>query len=53
MITNDKTSVRENQLVTAIFKMFCELFSMFRRLCADLAEDLLIDQVMTELASIM
>ena len=53
MIINNKTFVRENQLITAMFKMFCELFLMFRHLCADLAKNLLIDQIMTKLTSIM
>ena len=53
MIINNKTFVHKNQLMTVIFEMFCGLFLMFRRLCADLAENLLIDQIMTELVSIM
>ena len=53
MITNDKTFVRENQLMTAIFEMFCELFSMFKRLCADFAKNLLINQIITELTLII
>ena len=53
MITNDKTFVHKNQLMTAVFEMSCGLFSMFRRSCVDFAKDLLIDRIVTKLASIM
>ena len=53
MITNNKTFVHKNWLMTAVFEMFCELFLMFKCLCADFAKNLLIDWIMTELASIL